>query len=116
MVGKLKQDASSRGRRSRRKGASNERRLVRQFREIFPEAKRGLQSQGARQVAVPDVDIPGWWVEAKVGKRPNVLGAWKQAQRDTDGREALIITKWDNGPELATVSLESLLGLLKKIS
>ena len=80
------------GRRSRNKGKRGERALAAWLRERgYPEARRGLtQSGGAREC---DVEGLPWWLEVKTGQDAArvVLGACRQAVRDTDGRPCLVV-------------------------
>ena len=95
----------------RTKGHSWEREVAAFFRTIgFPKAKRGLQTQ--RVGKVPDVEGPLWWVECKVGARPNIGKAMDQARRDyslgaSDEYTAgpLVITKQDRQEPLVTMTL-----------
>ena len=74
--------------------------------------RRGLQGLGRERL--PDVDLPGWWVECKRRRKPNIPRAYLQAIEDATGtgREPCAITKADNGPILVTVSLDALRQLL----
>jgi hypothetical protein len=93
---------------SRRKGHDFERLLVNIFKTIGPEAKRGLQGRGGGEAA--DVINTPFHVEAKRGRRPNILAAYEQAVRDNQGLIPVAVTKADNGRILATLALDDLLG------
>ncbi len=74
---------------SRRKGRRGEQ-LVAQFvREAMPEIasaiRRGWQSRLGHDD--PDVcGLPGFWLECKTGRQPNMRAAYKQARSDAKGR------------------------------
>ena len=80
------------GKASRRKGQVAERALAKWLRgRGYAEARRGLpQSSGAIEC---DVEGLPWWVEVKAGVsvEGRVLGACRQAARDTDGRACLVV-------------------------
>lgn len=87
---------------SRRKGAANERRLAKMFAEAMPGADvhRGLQYQNrfARE-KVPDVECPVFWIEAKVGKKPNPRAAMSQAREDAaKGKIPIAVIRDDGAP------------------
>ena len=65
----------------RAKGHAFERWLAKDLRPIWPGAKRGLQSRGGG-AEVPDVVIPHYHLEAKIGKLPSPRAALYQATRD----------------------------------
>lgn len=95
--------------RQRRKGAAWEREIALYLRSQGLEAKRGIgQARSASEV--PDVDLPGWWVEAKRHARTNPKAALAQAVADAEehggGRVPVAICR-DNGTPLegATVTL-----------
>ena len=98
---------------SRRKGAAFERWLVRRFRVVFPTAdiKRGLQSRGGAEV--PDVDVPGWHVEAKHHRRVDLRAALAQAIADAaPGRVPVAVCKDNRGEPVALLRLDDFLGLV----
>lgn len=104
--------ASQNARRSRSKGAAWERDLSAVLRAVYPEAARCIaQSRTAKREGC-DVEGTPWWIESKVGARPDILGAIRQALADTDGRPVLVVTKQDRGVPLATLPLAELLRLL----
>lgn len=79
----------------RRKGANWERTLANCFKEVYPEARRGIgQARSAKEVS--DVEGTPYWIEAKCGARPNVRAAIEQAKEATDGRTILVIVKFDH--------------------
>lgn len=98
---------------SRDKGHNYERELVHIFKAAgFSTAKRGLQYQ--TNSAVPDVDVPIYWIEAKRGKKPNVRKALEQAQKDTDGRIPVAIIRDDRCPAFVVMNLDHWLQLVTK--
>ncbi len=104
--------ASQNARRSRSKGAAWERDLSAVLRAVYPEAARCIaQSRTAKREGC-DVEGTPWWIESKVGARPDILGAIRQALADTDGRPVLVVTKQDRGVPLATLPLAELIRLL----
>lgn len=93
----------------RRKGATWERELALYLRSQGLEAKRGIgQARSASEV--PDVDLAGWWVEAKRHARTNPKAALTQAVADTEshgeGRVPVAVCR-DNGQSVegATVTM-----------
>lgn len=98
---------------SRRKGAAFERALVHRLREVFPDApiRRGLQSRGGHEV--PDVDVPGWHVEAKHHRRVNLRAALAQAIADArPGRVPVAICKDNRSEPVVVLRLGDFLALL----
>lgn len=83
----------------RRKGHDFERRVARDLREIWPEAKRGFQSRGGTKEA-PDVDGTDYYIECKHEKKPDRGAAWNQADDAMDGRPAVAITKATDSREI----------------
>ena len=79
-------------------------------------AKRGLQTIGRGRV--PDVDLPGWWVECKRQRAPIIGAAYRQAVADArfTHREPAAVTQADHGPALVTVSLESFAWLCEQVT
>ena len=103
------------GRHSRDKGARFEQWVAKKLKTLWPESLRGLgQARSAKEV--PDVKNTPYWVECKRYKRCNIQKAWKQACKDTDGRECLVVTKDDFGPVLVTMSLEEFMRLWESSS
>ena len=77
------------GRSCRRKGHNGERKLAQILRasmpEIASEIRRAIQSRMGCED--PDVcGLPGFWLEHKQGKQPNIRAAMKQATKDAKGR------------------------------
>jgi len=84
------------GRASRAKGKRGQRELAALLRDcgwVDAHTEAGAQSDGAR---VPDVDAPGLpiWIECKVGKRLDLLAAYRQAVGDAPGdRQPCVIAR-----------------------
>jgi len=76
------------GKFSVEKGKRFERELVQKFSEALPGARvcRGYQWRSGSDA--PDVDIPGFWLEAKVGGKTNHRTALRQATAAAKG------TRW----------------------
>lgn len=93
----------------RRKGATWERELAAHLRSEGIQAQRGI-GQARRSSEVPDVDVAGWWIEAKRHQRTNPKAALQQAIADAaengEGRIPVAVCR-DNGQPLqaATVTL-----------
>lgn len=100
---------------SRRKGKSFEREVAIAFRRVYPGAKRTLTQQRDSGEA-PDIQIPGWWVEAKSHKRVPIRKAFDQAvdeiarAKSTD--KPVAVTKDNACDPLATMDLEDFISLL----
>jgi hypothetical protein len=91
------------GRMSRNKGAAFERWVANELKKAGLPAKRGLgQARSASEV--PDVDLPGWWVECKRHRRCDREAAWRQAVEASvgSGRTPVAICKDDYGQPTAT--------------
>jgi hypothetical protein len=98
------------GKSQRTKGHNFERETAVKLREIFPEARRGLQYQDGKNP--PDVVGTPFHIECKVGKKPNPRTALEQAITDSDGslipvavikddrREPFIVMQWNDFFEL----------------
>lgn len=88
MTRKLGKSGKS-GLSSRRKGRRGEQEVATILRAGMPEIAdaicRGWQSRLGHDA--PDVcGLPGFWLEVKTGRQPNMRAAFKQAQRDAKGR------------------------------
>lgn len=78
------------GKRSKAKGSSFERDIVHRFRELAPEARRGIgQARTAGEVC--DVEGTPYWLECKHRKQIDLEEAIQQADRDTDGRLPIVV-------------------------
>ena len=91
---------------SRRKGHSFEREIARLFRDIFPDAHRGIQSRAGDEEA--DVVIPHYWIECKRGKKTNIKAALRQAREACagSGKSPVAICKDDQEGATATMDIE----------
>lgn len=107
--------ASRLGRRSRNKGASFERIIAIELREIFgPQVRRGL-GQARNAGEVPDIDGAPFWIECKHQHRPNIARAMMQAVRDSRGRKPpLVISRADNEPVFVTMGLGTFVQLVQQ--
>ena len=97
------------------KGKRFERELVRVFSEAIPGARvcRGFQWRDGAEA--PDVDIPGFWLEAKVGKKVDLRKAMRQAVGDAKfGRWPLVVAKDDHQPALCVVRLTDFLDFYRQ--
>ena len=95
------------GASQRRKGHGYEREVAAQLREIFPNARRGLQYQDGAGVA-DVVNVGPFHVECKRGAKPNPRAALEQAINDAAGgmvplavirddrAEAFCVLRWDD--------------------
>ena len=90
------------GKRSRTKGARGEREVAAILRAVWEGAKRGLtQTRAGNDCA--DVEGSPWFVEVKIGQRPNIHGAMAQALEATDGRPPVVFTRRDGEQWLVTM-------------
>lgn len=72
----------------RRKGATFERELARYLTEHGVDARRGIgQARSASEV--PDVEVDGYWIEAKRQIKPNIRAALEQADKAASEAHAL---------------------------
>lgn len=82
-----------------RKGKNFERELAAYLRSHGVTAERGI-GQARRSSEVPDVDVEGWWIEAKRHQRTNPKAALQQAIGDAnengEGRVPVAVCR-DNG-------------------
>ena len=96
----------------RRKGAGWERELAAHLRSEGIEAQRGI-GQARRSSEVPDVDVEGWWIEAKRHQRTNPKAALQQAIADAaengEGRIPVAVCR-DNGTALQDATVTMRLG------
>jgi hypothetical protein len=90
----------------RTKGHTFERQIANELKEIFPNARRGLQYRDGGEC--PDVEGTPFHIECKRGKKPNPRAALAQAIGDADESrvpvavirddraEAFIVMRWDD--------------------
>ena len=103
-------EKDSMGKFSVDKGKRFERELVQLFAAAAPGARvcRGFQWRDGAEA--PDVDLPGFWLEAKVGARTNPRKALKQAKVAASfGRWPLAVCKDDHQTPTVTMSLPDFL-------
>ena len=87
---------------SRTKGARGEREVVALLRDVWAGIKRGLtQTRGGNDAA--DVEGSPYWIEVKIGKKPNIVAAMEQAKEATDGRPVAVFTRRDGEEWLVTM-------------
>jgi len=103
------------GKLSRNKGATFERLIATELKEVHPGARRGVgQTQSAGNGA--DVEGTPFWIECKHGKQPNIRAAYKQAiearKEADDPRPVLVVSRRDREPIMATLELKTLISLL----
>ena len=104
------------GRRSRRKGHDWEREVARRMRDVLGvEARRGFQYRDGAEA--PDIIIEGLphalHIECKAGKRPPILAALEQAERDAaEGAIPVVIAKKDKKAPTVTMRLEDWLAVI----
>ena len=94
------------GAKSRRKGARGELEVVHLLRGLWHGVKRGLtQTRGGGDVA--DVEGSPYWIEVKIGKRPNIVAAMAQALEARaergDARPPVVFTRRDGEEWLVTM-------------
>lgn len=96
------------------KGKRFERELAAILKPHFPEARRGFQFRGGKEVA--DVDgTPGFRFEAKCGRRTNPRAALAQAIAEKREDEiAVAVCKDDRCEPIAVMRLEDLLTLIAR--
>jgi hypothetical protein len=101
------------GASQRRKGGRFERAVAAAFRVVFPGAKRGL-GQARAGGEVPDVDVPGFWPEAKAHRLTNPRAALAQAiaAAGSSGRVPIAVCKDDGMEPLVHLRLEDFVALL----
>lgn len=77
------------------------------------EVHRGFQARGGHEA--PDVEVPVWWPELKVGKRPSIRRALLQAEHACPkGRIPIAVVKDDRQPEMVTLRLDDFLEIVSQ--
>tara|TARA_Y100000310_G_scaffold24676_2_gene23698 strand:- start:3510 stop:3866 length:357 start_codon:yes stop_codon:yes gene_type:complete len=106
------------GKAQREKGARFEREVANILKEVF--GPRTIRSSGQcfSGDTRADVDCPELWVECKVGLRPNIKGALKQAEEasalaQTD-KMCVAVCKWDREKPIISMRLDDFVEILKK--
>jgi hypothetical protein len=103
------------GRFSVDKGKRFERELVQIFSEAVPNARisRGFQYRDGAET--PDVDLPGFWLEAKVGVKTDFRRALRQATADARlGRWPLAVCKDDRQTPVCLMALPDFVTLYRQ--
>jgi len=105
------------GKLSRTKGKTFERTVAKAFREVFPDAKRTLTQQ-RDSGEEPDINVPGWWVEAKHHRKVPIRKAFEQAV-DEVGRakskgKPVAVTMDNRTEPLATLRLPDFVEMLRR--
>ena len=103
----------------RQKGKRGERATAAEIRAALPHladrVRRGWQSrQGDDE---PDVILPGYWIEVKHGRQPNVRAALRQAVDDSAGRGVVpvAVVRDDRREPFAVIRWADLLALLARL-
>lgn len=95
------------GKMSRDKGKRGEYEARDFLKRWFPEARRGAnQSRNGADAA--DVEGTPFWVEAKLGAKPNVRAALEQAKKATDYRAVLVYIRDDKKEPFFVLDAESM--------
>lgn len=106
------------GRASRDKGGVGEREAAECLSGVYPDAHRRI-GQVVDGAAAADVEGTPFWVEVEYAKRTSPNAKARQAMAKTDGRAILVLTREvsrrRSGPWLATMRLDELLDLLRRI-
>lgn len=100
--------ATNRGKANRLKGHNFEREVARWLRELFPEAKRGIQTREGFEA--PDVDCRALWVECKRGAKVSATSAMRQAmdanEKSGGTRMPVVVWKADREPMMVAMEAE----------
>jgi len=103
---------------SRDKGGVGERAAAEELQRVYPKAHRRI-GQVVDGAAAADVEGTPFWVEVEYAKRTSPNEKARQAMAKTDGRQILVLTRVvsrkRSGPWLATMRLDELLDLLRRI-
>jgi len=107
------------GKFSRDKGARFEREIANKLKEVFGSRVTRSSGQCFSGDTRADVDCPKFWVECKVGKRPNIKAALEQAEEARESSEStktpVAICKWDRDEPIASMRLSDFIEILKSI-
>lgn len=103
------------GKLSRTKGHSFERWVAKEFRKIFPQARRHLEYQMGEAFGVDVANVGEYRVQCKRGKKYSSVSALKEIQIcPIEGGIPVLVTKGDNEIPLAILPFEHFLHLVKK--
>jgi len=104
------------GKSARTKGHNFERWIAKKLREIFPGARRGLQYQDGKKCA-DVVDAGPWHWECKVGKKPGVRTALKQAEIDcSKGMIPVAVIKDDRAEPFVVLPFDDFLEMVGQLT
>jgi hypothetical protein len=114
------------GASQRRKGHAFEREVAIAFRQALgltaQQVKRGLSQPRGGTGEEPDVVLPDslrWWVECKVGARPNLLAAMQQAwdgiEQAKSWKRAMVVAKKDRHDPVVVLELGDFLELVSEL-
>lgn len=107
------------GKYSRDKGARFEREIANRLKEVFGPRVTRSSGQCFSGDTRADVDCPDFWVECKVGKRPNIKAALEQAEEARESSRSIktpvAICKWDRDEAIASMRIDVFIQLLKLI-
>lgn len=106
------------GRASRAKGRRGEQIVATILRSHMPEIASAIRRGWQNRLGADDPDIcglPGFWLEHKCGKQPNIRAALKQARTAAKGRcMPLAVIQDDHGRErMAVLNLTDFLRVLR---
>jgi hypothetical protein len=105
------------GKASRDKGARFERYIANHLREeLEVDSYRGAQMQAQRSNRLPDVVLPGFWLECKVhATQYQVRKAMEQAKEEAPGGVwPTAVTKVDRGDIYVTMTLDDWTELVRQ--
>jgi len=102
------------GKAARNKGHNFERKVAIDFREIWPDAKRGFQTRNNKDEQ-PDVVVPHFFIECKAHKISPLRGALAQAKRlCPEDKIPLAICKDDRKTPIVLMEYPDFLKLVKE--
>lgn len=98
----------------RTKGHAFERKVAKDLREIFPDAKRGFQTRGGGKEQADVINTGPFHIECKHKKNPDPLAAYCQAESDAigTGREPVAIVKTNRREPVVVMRLGVVTDLL----
>lgn len=100
------------GKMSRNKGKRGEYEARDFFRFWWPLAERGANQSRSGSTAA-DVEGTPFWIESKLGDKPNVRAALAQAKAATDGRPVVCYVRDDRQEPFFILSRQSMEELLQ---
>ena len=104
----------------RRKGHDWERDVVHAFKRAMPSraVQRMAPLQGNKDAEQPDVIAHKFWIECKVGKRPNILRALDQVARTANANRGCVpiaAVKIDHRSPTVTLHMDDFLKLMMEL-